>query len=70
MNENTIKNGSVFVTWKQLIFIAGVLMVVLGGMVTIGFDTREKVIRMEVILENLVEDIDSGQVSIIRIWDN
>ena len=68
MNENTIKNGSVYVTWKQLIFIAGVIMLVLGGMITTGLDTRERIIRVETVLEGLVRSIDNGQISIQRTW--
>lgn len=61
MNGNGNKNG--IVTWKQLTFVTGILVVVLGYMINLGLDTRERVIRLEANLGNLIEQIDKGEIS-------
>lgn len=57
-----IKNN--YVTWRQLTFIAGVFIVVLGYMINLGLDTRERIVRLETNFDNLIDDIDDGKISI------
>ncbi len=77
MDENTIKNGTVYVKWSALVVLMGVLIGVLGVMWTevkqgseIGSELKADMREVKTDVEWIKMMINSGQVSIIRIWDN
>ncbi len=70
MNKN-LNNGTVFVTWKQLIFLGGLVVLSLGALFTLTLDTkeasietRERVVSLEVKVDNLIERLDRGELVI------
>ncbi len=76
MDENTIKNGTVYVKWSALVVLMGVLIGVLGVMWTevkqgseIGSELKADMREVKTDVEWIKMMINSGQVSIIRIWD-
>lgn len=57
-----------YVTWRQLTFIAGVFIIVLGYMINLGLDTRERIVRLETNFDHLMDEIERGEITFNRTW--